>query len=107
MQDVKEELSHIKNEMSYGVQVPYYVYDCIAEKEKENRKPLLKIIVALIIVLFLTNAIWLYCWMQYDYITTEDICLENNVKGNIMYQNGEWNEINNAIVDGEENQQQS
>ena len=32
MQDVKEELSHIKNEMSYGVQVPYYVYDCIAEK---------------------------------------------------------------------------
>ena len=35
MQDVKEELSHIKNEMSYGVQVPYYVYDCIAEKEKE------------------------------------------------------------------------
>ena len=26
MQDVKDELSHIKNEMSYGVQVPYYVY---------------------------------------------------------------------------------
>ena len=62
MQDVKDELSHIKNEMSYGVQVPYYVYDCIAEKEKENRKPLLKIIVALIIALFLTNAIWLYAW---------------------------------------------
>lgn len=107
MQDVKDELSHIKNEMSYGVQVPYYVYDCIAEKEKENRKPLLKIIVALIIALFLTNAIWLYCWMQYDYVTTEDICLENNEKGNIMYQNGEGNEINDAIVDGEENQQQS
>ena len=89
MQDVKDELSHIKNEMSYGVQVPYYVYDCIAEKEKENRKQLLKIIVALIIALFLTNAIWLYCWMQYDYVTTEDIGLENNEKGNIMYQNGE------------------
>lgn len=52
-------------------QVPYIVYESAqARAERTQRRVVLALIVA-VVLLFLTNCVWLYCWMQYDYVGEE------------------------------------
>ena len=52
--------------------VPYIVYESAQAK---NERTIKRIVIALIIAIafiFISNALWLYAWMQYDYIGVED-----------------------------------
>lgn len=52
--------------------IPYIAYEGALVRMERTTTRLFKVIVALIIALFLSNALWLYAWMQYDYVDTSD-----------------------------------
>lgn len=52
-------------------QVPYIVYD---EEQARNERNIKRLVIALIIsicLIFASNLVWLYTWMQYDYSSEE------------------------------------
>lgn len=68
-----------------------------------NRRTFIALIVS-IILLFLSNAIWLYAWMQYDYVVeTESTQTDITVDA----KDGTANYIGNDgdIINGEDNRQ--
>lgn len=48
--------------------VPYIVYESAIAREERQQKRLVIVIVILVFLLFMTNAVWLYFWNQYDYV---------------------------------------
>ena len=57
--------------------VPYIVYEGAQARQERTIKRLVTIIITLIAMLFASNAIWLYAWMQYDY-TEEQLKIDLN-----------------------------
>ena len=59
--------------------IPYFAHEGMVDRlDRINRRLLIALIIA-VVMLFASNALWLYCWMQYDYVgddteivTTED-----------------------------------
>lgn len=73
-----------------SVTVPYIVYEgeLARQERKENR--LIVVIALTIILLFASNAAWLYAWMQYDYTSEESVSI-NGADGiaNYIGKNGD------------------
>lgn len=53
------------------VNVPYIVYEGEMARHERRDKRLWVVIILLIVALVATNAMWLYEWCQYDYVSTE------------------------------------
>ena len=53
--------------------VPYIVFESAEARADRRNKRLVIALVITIILLFLSNAIWVYEWMFYDYVSTETI----------------------------------
>lgn len=54
-------------EMSMTV-IPYFVHEGVMVRlERANRRIAIALIIA-IVLMCISNAAWLYCWMQYDYV---------------------------------------
>lgn len=51
--------------------VPYFVYESALARSEQNTKRLLIALVICIIVIFASNAVWLYAWMQFEYVGEE------------------------------------
>ena len=65
------------------------------EVTRQN-KVIHKLIISLMIAVFLifiSNAIWLYSWLQYDYVSEEIVITQDGRGINIM---GDENEVNNG-----------
>jgi hypothetical protein len=56
-----------------GVNVPYVVHESAMARAERNIKRLWIAIIASIVLLFASNAFWLWAWMQYDYESYEAI----------------------------------
>lgn len=52
--------------------IPYIAHEGALARMERTTSRLFKVIVALIIALFLSNALWLYAWTRYDYEDTTD-----------------------------------
>lgn len=51
--------------------IPYFAHEGIIDRfDRVNRRLLIALIVAIALIV-LSNAAWLYCWMQYDYVGEE------------------------------------
>ena len=62
--------------------VPYIVYEgTVARFERTIRRLVILIAIA-ILLLFASNALWIYEWMQYDY---EDVTIDSQDGGNANY----------------------
>lgn len=75
--------------------VPYVVHEStVARMERIIKRQWIALIVAIALI-FASNAIWIYCWMQYDYTsTTEEIIYQQDGQGtNII---GNSNEVDNG-----------
>lgn len=48
--------------------VPYIVYEGEQARNERHIRRLVIALVVTILLLFATNAIWLYAWMSYDYV---------------------------------------
>lgn len=70
-----------------NVTVPYVVHEAtVARQERQNKRMWIALIVAVALI-FASNAIWLYAWMQYDYESYE-ITADGDSNANYIGQDG-------------------
>ena len=53
------------------VSIPYYAHESMMARYERLIKRLIIALLVSVILIFVSNAAWLYCWMQYDYADTE------------------------------------
>lgn len=56
-------------EQQNEISVPYLAYESAQVRAERKEKRLIGIIVLLIVLLAACNALWLYEWMSYDYVS--------------------------------------
>lgn len=80
--------------------VPFIVYEGTVARFERTIKRLIVLVGITILLLFASNAIWLYVWNQYDY---EDVSIENQDDGNANYigANGYINNAENSSKDAD------
>lgn len=78
--------------------VPFIVYEGTMARFERIVKRLITCLVIAIILLFVSNGVWLYAWMQYDYESSSTQTIDVDGK------NGNANYISNggSIVNGED-----
>ena len=72
--------------------IPYIVHESEVARLERTIKRLFVIVIVLIAVVFLSNAIWLYAWNQYEY---EDQQISYEQDGNGANVIGTDNEVTN------------
>ena len=55
--------------------IPYIVYEGAQARNERTVKRLIIVVIIAVLVCFITNGLWLYAWMQYDY-TSEEISVD-------------------------------
>ena len=68
--------------------VPYIVHEATMARNERNVKRMIVAIVTAIALLFASNALWLWAWMQYDYESYEAIT-DNGGDANIIGNDGD------------------
>lgn len=68
--------------------VPYIVHETAMARNERNVKRMVMALVAAIALLFASNALWLWAWMQYDYESYEAIT-DNGGDANIIGNDGD------------------
>ena len=80
-----------------AVSIPYFVHEGDMDRMDRTNKRLIVALVLTIVLMFVTNAIWLYEWMQYDYVAEDEYTSttyeQDGTGTNIM---GNHNEVNNG-----------
>lgn len=77
-------------------QIPYIVYEQSETRHERTVKRLILALIIAIILMFASNGLWLYCWMQYDYSTESSVEVESE-DGNANYIG------NNGVISNGEN----
>lgn len=80
-------------EMQTPVDVPYIVHESTVARQERHIKRLWIALIVAIAMIFASNAIWLYAWMQYDYSSEETVYQQDGEGTNII---GDSNEVNNG-----------
>lgn len=89
--------------------IPYIAFESIETRNERHIKRLTRIILISVAALFLSNAIWLYAWLQFDYEGSSTTTVDGE-EGNANYLigNGEINngkDNNRKDNNGKENQE--
>ena len=75
--------------------VPYIVYEsALTRMERLNRRLFIGLILA-IVLLFVSNVLWLYAWNQYEY-TSETVTYSQDGQGVNVMGDGNVTETNNS-----------
>jgi hypothetical protein len=69
--------------------IPYIVYESSQAAAERYIKRLFWTLIVCIILLFVSNAFWLYNWCQYDYTSTETTYNQDGQGLNIMGDNND------------------
>ena len=71
--------------------IPYIAYESAQARSERVVKRLITALIFVIVLMFATNAIWVYEWMSYDYVVGDEITLDSGNNGNANYigNNGE------------------
>lgn len=66
--------------------IPYIAFESMMARNERHIKRLVIALIIAICLMFASNALWLYCWMQYDYAdTTETVTVDSDGDGNANY----------------------
>lgn len=79
--------------------VSYLIYEATQARNERAVKRLVIALIIAIVLIFASNAIWLYAWLQYDYIG-EEITVDSQDGGNANYI-GHDGDINNGTSESE------
>lgn len=60
-----------KPEEMAALTIPFVVYESAQTRMERTIKRLITALIIAVILIFASNAAWLYCWMQYDYTSEE------------------------------------
>lgn len=75
--------------------IPYIAHESAMDRLERTNKRMFVGIIILIIAFLLSNAMWLYNWMQYDYVDTFEVDVESDGDGIANYI-GDDGDINNG-----------
>jgi hypothetical protein len=75
------------------VSVPYIVYEGEAVRADRRYKRLLIALIITIVLMFISNALWLYAWNSYDYASSETLVEAADGMANFHSYNNQ-NEVN-------------
>ena len=75
--------------------VPYIVHETAMARNERNVKRMVAAIITAIALLFATNAIWSWAWVQYDY-SSEEITVEQGAQdgGNANFIGNDGDTVN-------------
>lgn len=79
--------------------VPYVVYESEMARCERFIKRLIVALVISIFLIFVSNAIWLYAWLQYDYSSESTVTIDG--KDGVANYIGNDGEISNGTNNGE------
>lgn len=82
-------------------EIPYVVYESAEAKSERIIKKLITALVMAVILLFASNALWLYEWSQYDY-TSEDTIYTQDGEGVNNINTGTQGDITNGAENDQE-----
>lgn len=81
-------------------QIPYIAYEAEQARSERNIKRLIIALIISVILIFASNALWLYAWCQYDYSSekTTSVVDVDGKQGNANYigNNGDINNGKNS-----------
>lgn len=80
--------------------VPYFIYEGVMARMERTIKRLSILLAVALFCIFISNAVWLYAWMQYDYGIEETTTVSQDGSGNNIYGN------DNEVQDGTDNNNQ-
>ena len=84
--------------------VPYIVHESsMARMERQVKRGWIALITA-VILLFISNALWLLAWVQYDYSSEETIYQQDGEGTNII---GNSNEVDNYGAESDSSEAQT
>lgn len=78
--------------------IPYIVFEGAQARNERAVKRLVIALIVTILLMFTSNAIWLYCWMQFDYVTEDSSITLDATQGDANFI-GERGNINNYGTD--------
>lgn len=79
--------------------IPYIAYESAQARNERVVKRLITALILVIVLMFVTNAIWIYEWMSYDYVVEgEEVTVDAGVEGNANYIGNDG-----SIINGEDN----
>lgn len=73
--------------------VPYLMHESAMARAERHTKRIWIALIVSVILLFASNAAWLYAWCQYDYTSEETVYQQDGFGTNII---GSSNEVNNG-----------
>lgn len=79
--------------------VPYVVYESEMARNERIIKRLIVALVISIFLIFVSNAIWLYAWLQYDYSSESTVTVDG--KDGVANYIGNDGEISNGTNNSE------
>lgn len=59
------------SELESTPSVPYFAHEGMMARNERTIKRLVIALIISIVLIFASNALWLYAWMQYDYVGSE------------------------------------
>lgn len=80
--------------------VPYLVHETAMARNERAVKKLIIALIAAIVLMFASNAIWLYAWNSYDYVSEETIVEQDAQDGGNANYIGNDGDIVNGISEG-------
>lgn len=77
-----------------SVSIPFIAFEAALDREERKAKRLIIALVIAIVMMFASNAIWLYAWCQYDYGYETDSVEVETGDGNANYVGNDGDIIN-------------
>lgn len=81
--------------------VPYIVHETAMARNERNVKRMIIAIIVSIALLFASNALWLWAWMQYDYSGEEIVVEQDTTDGGNANYIGNDGDIVNGLPEGD------
>ena len=96
-----KECKEKRMEVNTPENVPYIVHEAAMARNERNVKRMIVAIVTAIALLFASNALWLWAWMQYDYSGKEIIVEQDTTDGGNANYIGNDGDIVNGLPEGD------
>ena len=75
--------------------IPYIAHESVLDRLERSNKRMFWVVVGLILAFLISNGMWLYNWMQYDYVDTFEVDVQSDGDGIANYI-GDDGDINNG-----------
>jgi lipopolysaccharide/colanic/teichoic acid biosynthesis glycosyltransferase len=96
-----KECKEKRMEVNTPENVPYIVHETAMARNERNVKRMVVALVAAIALIFASNALWLWAWMQYDYSGEEIIVEQDTTDGGNANYIGNDGDIVNGLPEGD------